>query len=227
MSDEPILEFQKTLNAVFGNCQPLFSVSQKTTGNNTSTIAEPAPDLSIEDFAKTLAHCMNCRMHIGRGQICFGRGNPQAKIWFVGDFPSLDDDKLGTVFSADVGDLLQKMISAMKLHTEEVYFANLFKCRRPEGLKITETEIQSCAKFFEQQWAYGKPEILVALGEIPARSFSRSEMPLHALRGQDDHHWKTSQLFCTHHPRDLLQNTSLKKECWTDLQKVMKALGRL
>jgi DNA polymerase len=165
-------------------------------------------------------------MHLGRSKLVFGRGNPGAKLVFVGDFPSDGDDADGKIFSDEAGALLHKMILAMRLQPDQVYLVNLLQCRPPKGSRPGEKEILACGAHFRRQLELIRPTHVVALGQLASRALTRTDSPLLSLRKQS-FELDGARLQCTHHPRELLAAPSKKKEAWDDLQSVMRSMGLL
>lgn len=184
--------------------------------------ANPAQALAA--LAEEIRYCQGCLYHMARGKSVFGRGQPEARIAFVGDFPSDKDDASGETFSDEAGDLLNKMIVAMKLKPEEVYLTNLSKCRMPSGARPETDRFEHEEDHLKRQFSFLDAGIIVAMGESVARTLAHSESPLHVLRKQT-FGWEGRKVFVTHHPRDLLNSPAKKKEAWEDLQAVMRAMG--
>jgi uracil-DNA glycosylase len=207
-----------TLKALYGDLGDLPILNKgvpRTTG--------PMPSESLAGFREKIRYCQECVLHVGRGQLVFGRGMAEAKIAFVGDFPSLGDDSRGEPFSDEAGALLHKMIVAMRLKPEEAYLTNLFKCRPPSGQKPDQDLARVCGTHLESQFRWLSARFIVALGEQSSRLLCRSEAPLAVLRKQM-FQWNGRSVFCTFHPRDLLTEPARKKDAWLDLQAVMRAL---
>ncbi len=188
--------------------------------------AKTSPSEALAAYEQKIRHCQNCMLHIGRSQLVFGRGNPQAKVAFVGDFPSDGDDASGQPFSDAAGELLHKMIVAMKLKPEEVYLTNVLKCRPPASQKPQTEFFLHCERHLQQQFQWLHAPLVVALGDFSAKALASAEAPLAVLRKQT-FSWNDRSVFCTHHPRDLLRDPAKKKEAWEDLQLVMLALAKL
>lgn len=181
--------------------------------------------MDLAAFAKSIQFCQACSLHIGRRNLVFGRGSLESEVVFVGDFPSAIDDDRGTPFADEAGDLLQKMIVAMKLAPEETYLTNLFKCKPPFGQSFDQDLAVPCTKHLQQQFSFlPKAKFIVAMGDEAAKTLARSGSPLGVLRKQE-FSWENKRVFCTHHPRDLLQSPQKKKEAWDDLKIVMRAMG--
>lgn len=215
---ENLREIRRVVRALYGDLEdfPFFSATSTTT-------APEEARTDLQAYAQAIRFCTDCPGHIGRKNLVFGRGNPLARVVFVGDIPSDRDDASGRIFSDDAGELLEKMILAMKLQPERVYLVNLFQCRPPNGVALGESEQRICDKHFMTQIQAIQPEYVIAMGERAAKALTRSDVPLSALRKQP-HEFAGAKLQCTHHPRDLLKNPAKKKEAWEDLQVVMRGL---
>ncbi|MGE3261859.1 MAG: uracil-DNA glycosylase [Bacteriovoracia bacterium] len=185
--------------------------------------AQPNGALSLQGYAEEVRFCQACVLHIGRKQSVFGRGSPEARVAFVGDFPSDSDNETGEPFSDEAGALLNKMILAMKVKPEEAYLTNAFKCHPPVGQSVDNSLFDACERHLKMQLQWVNAPILVAMGERAAQAIARSESPLRVLRKQE-FEWNGKRVICTHHPRDLLHSPAKKKEAWEDLQSVMKML---
>lgn len=182
-----------------------------------------APSRSLADYAKEIQFCKKCVLHIGRSKLVFGRGSPQARVAFVGDYPSTKDDAAGEPFSDEAGELLHKMIVAMKLKPEETYLTNLFKCRPPQNQVIDQDLAHICGAHLENQFEFLSATHIVAMGEHSAKALARSESPLNVLRNQT-YEWNGRKVYCTYHPRELINSPAMKKLAWDDLQRVMREL---
>jgi uracil-DNA glycosylase family 4 len=213
-------QLAETLRHTFGDILDLPMLEPKK--NLSPSTAPPAKSLAT--YEESIRFCQDCGLHIGRGKLVFGRGHPQAAIAFVGDFPSAADDSAGEPFSDEAGDLLNKMILAMKLRPEECYLTNAFKCRPPANQKTEVAHWHACEKHLREQFAHVRAPLIVAMGDSAARSLARSESPLPVLRRQT-FEWEGRKVICTWHPRDLLQDAKKKKEAWDDLQRAMRELG--
>jgi len=172
-----------------------------------------------------LGDCTRCRLHKqGRKQIVFGVGNPRAELMFIGEAPGADEDMQGEPFVGRAGQLLNNMIKAMGLQREEIYIANIIKCRPPGNRTPERDECETCSPFLMRQIATIRPKVLVALGAVAAKTLLAINAPMSELRG----HWydfRGTKLAVTYHPAFLLRDPRQKKEAWKDLQMVMKELG--
>ena len=184
-----------------------------------------------------LGDCTRCKLHQqGRKQIVFGVGNPHADLMFVGEGPGADEDAQGEPFVGRAGQLLNNMIKAMGLRREEVYIANVVKCRPPGNRTPERDECETCSPFLMRQIAAIKPKVIVALGAVSAKNLLAINAPMSELRGRfydfmptgarsSDPEWHGAKLAVTYHPAFLLRDPRQKGEAWKDLQMVMKYLG--
>jgi uracil-DNA glycosylase family 4 len=194
--------------------------------------AKPSPLPVFNDAAaalrlirEDLGDCTRCRLHQqGRKQIVFGVGNPNADLMFIGEAPGADEDLQGEPFVGRSGQLLTNMIKAMGLSREQVYIANIIKCRPPGNRQPESDECETCSPFLLRQIEAIRPTVLVALGAVAAKTLLAIHAPMTELRGRwfDFHGHK---LAVTYHPAFLLRDPRQKKEAWKDLQMVMKELG--
>ena len=186
----------------------------------------PGAAQALADYARQIRFCEDCSLHIGRSKLVFGRGHWGARIAFVGDFPSSADDQSGEPFSDEHGELLNKMILAMKIRPEETYLTNIYKCRPPAKERPEARHFLACEKHLVFQFTQIAAPVIVALGEATVQAFSRAEALIQVLRKQV-FEWQGRKVIPTHHPRDLHTSPALKKEAWEDLQAAMRELGRL
>jgi len=195
-------------------------------------LADPTAALRI--IREDLGDCTRCRLHQqGRKQIVFGVGNPQAELMFVGEGPGADEDAQGEPFVGRAGQLLNNMIQAMGLRREDVYIANVVKCRPPGNRTPERDECDTCSPFLLRQISVIKPRAVVALGAVAAKNLLAINAPMSELRGRwydfrpagGDPSWPGTRLAVTYHPAFLLRDPRQKGEAWKDLQMVMKYLG--
>jgi DNA polymerase len=171
-----------------------------------------------------IGDCTRCKLHEGRNQLVFGDGDPNARLMFVGEGPGADEDAQGLPFVGKAGQLLNNMIVAMGLQRDQVYIANVVKCR-PPGNRVPEPEEGStCTPFLFRQIDVIRPEVLVALGATAATWLLGQRQPLAGLRGRV-HSVRGTKLIVTYHPAYLLRDPRQKKEAWADLQIAMRELG--
>ena len=197
-----------------------------------SAVTDPVAALKL--IREDLGDCTRCKLHQqGRKQIVFGVGNPRAELMFVGEGPGADEDAQGEPFVGRAGQLLNNMIKAMGLRREEVYIANIVKCRPPGNRQPERDECDTCSPFLMRQIATVKPKAIVALGATAAKNLLAINAPMTELRGRwydfkpagSDPSWPGARLAVTYHPAFLLRDPRQKGEAWKDLQMVMNYLG--
>jgi uracil-DNA glycosylase family 4 len=197
-------------------------------------ISDPVAALRL--IREDLGDCTRCKLHQqGRKQIVFGVGNPRADLMFVGEGPGADEDAQGEPFVGRAGQLLNNMIKAMGLRREDIYIANVVKCRPPGNRTPERDECETCSPFLMRQIAAIKPKVIVALGAVSAKNLLAINAPMSELRGRfydfiptgvgSDPEWRGAKLAVTYHPAFLLRDPRQKGEAWKDLQMVMKYLG--
>ena len=195
------------------------------------------PIAALKLIREDLGDCTRCKLHKqGRKQIVFGVGNPRAELMFVGEGPGADEDTQGEPFVGRAGQLLNNMIKAMGIRREDVYIANIVKCRPPGNRTPERDECETCSPFLMRQIAVVKPKVVVALGAVAAKNLLAINAPMSELRGRfydfipsgaqsSDPSWQGTKLAVTYHPAFLLRDPRQKGEAWKDLQMVMKYLG--
>jgi DNA polymerase len=187
--------------------------------------APPVPTLGWEDLARRVSGCEMCGLCRTRHQTVFGAGSREAGWMFVGEAPGADEDREGQPFVGRAGQLLTSMITAMGLERQQVYIANVLKCRPPKNRDPEPQEIATCRPFLERQVALLAPRILIALGRIAAQSLLETEQPLSRLRGTVHSFGGKVPLVVTYHPAYLLRNPVAKREVWRDLCLAMEQAG--
>jgi uracil-DNA glycosylase family 4 len=192
--------------------------------------AEPLPLIrtpeALAAIREELGDCTRCKLHgLGRRQIVFGVGNPSADIMFVGEAPGADEDAQGIPFVGRAGQLLTKMIEAMGLGRDEVYIANVLKCRPPGNRDPQPDEVESCEPFLFKQIASVQPKVIIALGAFAARALLKTMDPISRMRGRV-YEYRGAKLIPTFHPSFLLRSPGYKREAWEDLKKALGVLGR-
>jgi DNA polymerase len=174
---------------------------------------------------RELGECTRCKLAGGRTHLVFGVGSPTAELMFVGEGPGADEDRQGEPFVGKAGQLLTKMIEAMGFRREEVYIANVVKCRPPENRDPEPDEIAACEPFLRAQIAAVRPRVVVALGRFAVQTLLRDATPITRQRGV----WRDYEgvkLMPTFHPAYLLRNPPEKAKAWEDLKAVLRELGR-
>jgi uracil-DNA glycosylase family 4 len=171
-----------------------------------------------------IGDCTRCKLHtLGRKQIVFGVGNPEADLMFVGEAPGADEDLQGEPFVGRAGQLLTKIIEAIGLTREDVYIANVIKCRPPGNRNPEPDEVEQCEPFLFRQIEMIKPKVIVALGKFAAQTLLRTLDPISRLRGRV-YDYRGAKLIPTFHPAYLLRNPSSKREVWEDMKLVRSLL---
>ncbi len=192
------------------------------------------PTAALKLIREDLGDCTRCKLHKqGRKQIVFGVGNPRADLMFVGEGPGADEDAQGEPFVGRAGQLLNNMIKAMGIRREDVYIANVVKCRPPGNRTPERDECETCSPFLMRQIAVIKPKVVVALGAVAAKNLLAINAPMSELRGRFydfmptgvHSNWQGTKLAVTYHPAFLLRDPRQKGEAWKDLQMVMRFLG--
>jgi DNA polymerase len=167
--------------------------------------------------------CTRCALHKTRTQTVFGVGNLNAKWMFIGEAPGADEDRQGEPFVGKAGQLLNAILFAMGLKREEVYIANVLKCRPPGNRDPQPEEVAQCEPYLIRQIELIRPQLIVALGRHAAHSLLKTEVPLAKLRGQKLSYHGTP-LFVTYHPAYLLRNPADKRKVWDDLSRAKAAM---
>lgn len=180
---------------------------------------------ALEAIREEIGDCTRCPLaYAGRRKIVFADGDPNARLMFVGEGPGADEDTQGLPFVGKAGQLLNNMINAMGLKREQVYIANIVKCRPPGNRTPEPVEANTCTQFLVKQVDVVQPEVIVALGSTAATYLLGVKQSLAGLRGRW-HSCRGAKLAVTYHPAFLLRDPRQKGEAWKDLQMVMKELG--
>jgi uracil-DNA glycosylase len=184
----------------------------------------PAAGGAWETLQSTVHDCTACRLAGTRTNVVFGTGNPNADLMFIGEAPGRDEDLKGEPFVGRAGQLLTDIIKAMKLSRDDVYIANVIKCRPPENRNPEADELDACRPFLRQQVAMIQPKVIVTLGRFGLQSLTEKAYAISSVRGE----WleyEGIRLMPTYHPAYLLRNPAAKKDVWNDMKKVMTELG--
>jgi len=183
------------------------------------------PTEALAAIRADIGDCTRCKLHAqGRRQIVFGVGNPDADLMFVGEAPGADEDVQGIPFVGRAGQLLTKIIEAIDLKREDVYIANVIKCRPPGNRNPEQDEVETCEPFLFQQIDAIKPKVIVALGKFGAQTLLRTLDPISRLRGRV-YEFRGAKLIPTFHPAYLLRNPASKREVWEDMKLVRSLLN--
>jgi uracil-DNA glycosylase len=201
----------------------VMSVPTLASKNSPQPVIDDKPG-ALKAIREDLGDCTRCRLHKGRTNLVFGVGNLDADIMFVGEGPGADEDAQGEPFVGRAGQLLNSMIAAMGIRRQEVYIANIVKCRPPGNRAPERDECDTCSPFLMRQIAVIQPKVIVALGAVAAKNLLAVNDSMANLRGRW-YDFRGSRLIVTYHPAFLLRDPQQKKEAWKDLQMVMKYLG--
>jgi len=179
------------------------------------------PKIALRVIREELgADCSRCKLHtLGRTQVVFGVGNPSADLMFVGEAPGADEDIQGEPFVGRAGQLLTKIIEAIGLRREDVYIANVIKCRPPGNRNPEPDEVEQCEPFLFRQIDTVKPKVIVALGKFAAQCLLRTNAPITRIRGRE-FKYRDAILIPTYHLAYLLRTPSAKREVWEDMKRV-------
>lgn len=184
-------------------------------------LVEAASNDVLTALREKVAACTACDLHRSRTQTVFGVGNPSAKIMFIGEAPGLNEDQQGEPFVGRAGQLLTSMLKSIGIERDEVFIANILKCRPPNNRDPLPDEVKTCTAFLNQQIALIQPALLVALGRIAAHYLLQTKASLESLRNKI-HYYGAEKipLIATYHPAYLLRSPSDKKKAFIDLQQI-------
>ncbi len=185
----------------------------------------PLENLTLADVRKELGDCRRCKLHRARRTIVFGEGNENASLMLIGEAPGYDEDVQGRPFVGKAGQLLTKILQSINLSREEVYIANIIKCRPPQNRNPEADEILSCNPFLVKQITVIQPKIICALGTFSAQTLLGTETKITALRGKL-YDLEGITLIPTYHPAFLLRNPERKREVWEDMKKIAELMER-
>ncbi len=180
-------------------------------------------DTLLAELGRVAAVCQNCRLAGTRTNVVYGVGNPSADLMFIGEAPGRDEDLKGEPFVGRAGQLLTDIIKAMQLTREQVYIANVIKCRPPENRNPESDELDACRPYIRRQVELIQPRVIVTLGRFALVGLTEKVYGITSVRG----HWleyEGVKLMPTYHPAYLLRTPSAKKEVWADMKKVMAEL---
>ena len=201
-----------------------------------ATAAEVAPvavspahgESSWDELRSAVAACQRCELHTSRTQTVFGVGNPRARWMFIGEAPGAEEDRQGEPFVGRAGQLLTAMIRALGMQREDVYIANVLKCRPPGNRDPKPAEAASCRAYLERQVALVDPTLVIAVGRIAAQDLLATETPIAKLRGKvHSFGAKPWPLLVTYHPAYLLRSPGEKRKAWQDLVYARQLFARL
>ena len=183
-----------------------------------------SPQKTLDDIRRELGDCVRCTLHEGRSRILFGTGPSDARLMIVGEWPNLVDDAEGLFFSGEEGELLRKMLQAIKVDLSDVYLTNIVKCRASEENPPAQEHIAACRPFLLSQIDVVAPKAIVSMGPLACQALLRTNKLLIRLRGRV-HKYKAIPLIPTFQPSYLIKNPEMKKAAWVDLQLVQRELN--
>ncbi|OUU25594.1 MAG: hypothetical protein CBC13_01930 [Planctomycetia bacterium TMED53] len=190
-----------------------------------ASASEVSASEALAELAQQVASCEKCSLCQSRNRTVFGTGDPKAKLMFVGEAPGSEEDRRGEPFVGPAGQLLDKIITqGLKLTRDEVYIANVLKCRPPNNRDPRPDEVGQCRAYLEEQIDWVQPQVLVALGRPAASFLTGVETSLKRLRGTK-HEFRGIPVVVTYHPAFLLREPQYKSHCWQDLQAVIRTLS--
>ena len=178
----------------------------------------------LQDIRTELGNCKRCKLHRTRRTIVFGEGNEKARLMFIGEGPGYDEDVQGRPFVGRAGQLLTKIIQSIHLEREEVYIANIIKCRPPQNRNPAPDEIESCSPFLMKQIQAIQPKIICALGTFAAQTLLQTDAKITSLRGRT-FDLRGIKVVPTYHPAFLLRNPDRKREVWEDMKQIAEWLA--
>ena len=221
--DENINELISDLKTYLEYLKGMGIVSLPTSGMKADETGQ-SNIITLENVRKELGDCKRCKLHRGRKTIVFGEGNEKATLMLVGEGPGYDEDVQGRPFVGKAGQLLTKILQSINLPREEVYIANIIKCRPPQNRNPEPDEIQSCHPFLMKQIGVIQPKIICALGTFSAQTLLQTDTKITALRGKL-FDLEGIKVIPTYHPAFLLRNPDKKREVWEDMKKIAELLG--
>ncbi len=178
---------------------------------------------TLEEHYRDICTCLKCPLGHSRNKFVYGVGHPRAQLMLVGEGPGAEEDRKGEPFVGRAGQLLDKILAAMQLSRDQVYIANIVKCRPPNNRDPLPEEMAACTPYLHEQIRLIRPKIICALGRIAAQNLLDTTTPLGKLRGRW-HEYEGIPLLVTYHPAALLRSPSFKRPTWDDMQMIMARL---
>lgn len=213
-----ILEFERSFGTE--------TVERKKRGAAKREVLERRDRSELESLRQVVSGCVKCPLHRGRTQTVFGEGSPTAKLLFVGEAPGMEEDRQGRPFVGQAGKLLTKIIEAIGLTREEVYIANVLKCRPPGNRAPLPEEVHLCSPYLAKQIELIRPRVICTLGKYATYVLVRKEEPISTLRGHF-YDYQGIPIMPTFHPAYLLRNPSAKRIVWEDMKKIKTVLEKI
>ena len=189
-------------------------------------IQNPDQCSTLEEIRGQIGECTRCKLHRGRKNIVFGVGNPKADLMFVGEAPGADEDTQGIPFVGRAGKLLTRIIESIDLKREQVYIANIIKCRPPKNRNPEPDEVNTCGGFLFKQIEVIEPKLVVTLGKYATQTLLQTQSPISRIRGKF-FPFREGLLIPTFHPSYLLRNPGAKRQVWEDMKAIRAKLTEL
>ena len=213
------LEVKKKIEIKENSSESLFEVKEKSSENF-------ANGKNLDEFHKQICECQKCPLGITRNKFVFGVGDPNSNVMLIGEAPGADEDAQGEPFVGRAGKLLNDILKAINFSREEVYIANILKCRPPGNRNPLPEEMEKCIPYLYKQIELIKPKMILCLGLIAASTLLKTKQSLGKLRGSV-FEYGDIKVMVTYHPAALLRNPQWKKSCWEDVQKFRKLYDEL
>ena len=200
-----------------------YPIVTDVTDDNHQVIAGVDENSEWGDLKKQVSVCTKCALHAGRTQTVFGSGSETADLMLIGEAPGAEEDRQGKPFVGRAGKLLSSMLLAIGLKREQVYIANILKCRPPNNRDPSVDEVACCENYLRQQILFIKPKIIMALGRVAAQNLLKTDTPISKMRGKIYEYGDLGiPLIVTYHPAYLLRSPREKRKSWQDLSAALK-----
>lgn len=231
---EPKEHFSKPVKKMYKEPEP-------ETKTKKSVIKEPAADesalfeseredwqnaASLDLLNKMICNCTKCGLHKNRNKFVFGSGNPNADVMVIGEGPGAEEDAQGLPFVGRAGKLLTDILKAIKFERDEVFIANIVKCRPPGNRTPLPGEMDTCIPYLKKQIELIKPKLILCLGLTAAKGLLKKKESLTNLRG-NVYEYEGISVMVTFHPAALLRNPNWKRDCWDDVKKFRKLYNEM
>lgn len=201
-------------------------VVRDSTDSAQVTLTKPCAVTEFTSLLENVASCTKCSLHATRTQTVFARGNPKAKLMIIGEAPGFYEDKQGMPFVGKAGTLLNRMLASIGMSEDDVYIANVLKCRPPDNRDPQLDEIQQCSGYLTQQIRMINPNVLLAVGRFAGHFLLQQALPLSKMRNIS-HSYENKPVFVSYHPAYLLRNPADKSKAYGDLLRVKQKLNEL
>jgi DNA polymerase len=206
--------------SLFGNTVPMPAMTaKKGVPSDSTAVWQSSPTLAA--LYEQIHMCQNCKLGATRTNFVFGVGNPNAGLMVIGEAPGADEDAQGEPFVGRGGQLLTKILEAIDFKREDVYIANIIKCRPPENRRPESDEVAECEPYLYKQIDLVKPKFILALGLTAVNTLLKSKHTMGAIRGKVLE-FRGIPMMTTYHPAALLRNPDWKRAAWEDVQLLRK-----